>query len=86
MLNKTIAKFVFYAVCVILFTWTSSLTYSFLSMARPDALDNPYGRVTHPVLRDQIDNGRLPPQPPIPTLEKEPATYPNGHSRGNGTR
>lgn len=49
---------------------------------RPDALDNPYGRVTHPILRDQIDHGQLPPQPPIPQLEKEPVTYPNGHSRG----
>jgi len=35
MLNRTIAKFLFYAVAVILLVWTSSLTYSFLSMAMP---------------------------------------------------
>jgi hypothetical protein len=35
MLNRTIAKFLFYAVAIVLFTWTSSLTYSFLSMALP---------------------------------------------------
>lgn len=37
MLNKTIAKFLFYAVAVILLLWTSSLTYSFLAMALPGA-------------------------------------------------
>ncbi len=36
MLNRTIAKFLFYAVAVILLVWTSSLTYSFLSMALPN--------------------------------------------------
>lgn len=34
-MNKTIAKFIFYAVAAVLFTWTSSLTYSFLSIALP---------------------------------------------------
>ena len=33
MLNRTIAKFLFYGVAIILLVWTSSLTYSFLSMA-----------------------------------------------------
>lgn len=36
MLNRTLAKFIFYAVAVVLLTWTSSLTYSFLSMALPN--------------------------------------------------
>lgn len=36
MLNKTIAKFLFYAVAAVLLVWTSSLTYSFLSMALPN--------------------------------------------------
>ena len=36
MLNRTIAKFLFYAVAIILLVWTSSLTYSFLSMALPN--------------------------------------------------
>ena len=35
MLNRTIAKFLFYAVTIVLLAWTSSLTYSFLSMALP---------------------------------------------------
>ena len=35
MLNRTIAKFLFYAVTIALMAWTSSLTYSFLSMALP---------------------------------------------------
>jgi len=35
MLNRTIAKFVFYAIVLVLLGWTSSLTYSFLSMAMP---------------------------------------------------
>ena len=35
MLNRTIAKFVFYTIVIILLGWTSSLTYSFLSMAMP---------------------------------------------------
>lgn len=35
MLNRTIAKFLFYAVALVLLAWTSSLTYSFLSMALP---------------------------------------------------
>lgn len=35
MLNRTIAKFLFYAVAIVLLLWTSSLTYSFLSMALP---------------------------------------------------
>ena len=35
MLNRTIAKFLFYAVALVLLVWTSSLTYSFLSMALP---------------------------------------------------
>lgn len=35
MLNRTIAKFLFYAVAIVLLVWTSSLTYSFLSMALP---------------------------------------------------
>ena len=35
MLNKTIAKFVFYTIVIVLLGWTSSLTYSFLSMAMP---------------------------------------------------
>ena len=35
MLNRTIAKFLFYGVAIILLVWTSSLTYSFLSMALP---------------------------------------------------
>ena len=35
MLNRTIAKFLFYAVVITLLAWTSSLTYSFLSMALP---------------------------------------------------
>ena len=33
MLNRTIAKFLFYSVAIVLLAWTSSLTYSFLSMA-----------------------------------------------------
>ena len=37
MLNRTIAKFLFYGVAIILLVWTSSLTYSFLSMALPGA-------------------------------------------------
>ena len=36
MLNRTIAKFLFYAVTIVLMAWTSSLTYSFLSMALPN--------------------------------------------------
>lgn len=36
MLNRTIAKFLFYAVAIVLLLWTSSLTYSFLSMALPN--------------------------------------------------
>jgi hypothetical protein len=35
MLNRTIAKFLFYGVAIVLLAWTSSLTYSFLSMALP---------------------------------------------------
>lgn len=35
MLNRTIAKFLFYGVAVVLLAWTSSLTYSFLDMALP---------------------------------------------------
>ena len=35
MLNRTIAKFLFYAVAIVLLVWTSSLTYSFLAMALP---------------------------------------------------
>lgn len=35
MLNKTVAKFLFYTVALVLFIWTSSLTYSFLGMALP---------------------------------------------------
>lgn len=37
MLNRTIAKFLFYTVAIVLFVWTSSLTYGFLSMALPNA-------------------------------------------------
>ena len=37
MLNRTIAKFLFYAVALVLLLWTSSLTYSFLSMALPNS-------------------------------------------------
>ena len=37
MLNRTIAKFLFYGVAIVLLAWTSSLTYSFLSMALPGA-------------------------------------------------
>lgn len=37
MLNRTIAKFLFYTVALVLFVWTSSLTYGFLSMALPNA-------------------------------------------------
>lgn len=36
MLNRTIAKFLFYTVAVVLFAWTASLTYGFLSMALPN--------------------------------------------------
>lgn len=36
MLNRTIAKFLFYSVAIVLLLWTSSLTYSFLSMALPN--------------------------------------------------
>ena len=36
MLNRTIAKFMFYTVVIVLLAWTSSLTYSFLSMALPN--------------------------------------------------
>lgn len=36
MLNRTIAKFLFYAVAIVLLAWTSSLTVSFLSMALPN--------------------------------------------------
>jgi len=36
MLNRTIAKFLFYAVTIVLMAWTSSLTYSFLSTALPN--------------------------------------------------
>lgn len=36
MLNRTIAKFLFYTVALVLFVWTSSLTYGFLSMALPN--------------------------------------------------
>lgn len=35
MLNRTIAKFLFYGVALVLLAWTSSLTYSFLAMALP---------------------------------------------------
>ena len=35
MLNRTIAKFLFYGVAIVLLVWTSSLTYSFLAMALP---------------------------------------------------
>ena len=38
MLHRTIAKFLFYAVTIVLLAWTSSLTYSFLSMALPGTL------------------------------------------------
>ena len=38
MLNRTIAKFLFYSVAIVLLAWTSSLTYSFLSMALPGQL------------------------------------------------
>lgn len=37
MLNRTIAKFLFYFVAVILLAWTASLTVSFLRMALPGA-------------------------------------------------
>jgi hypothetical protein len=36
MLNRTLAKFIFYAVAIVLLVWTSSLTYSFLAMALPN--------------------------------------------------
>lgn len=36
MLNRTIAKIVFYIVAAVLFTWTASLTVSFLQMALPN--------------------------------------------------
>ena len=36
MLNRTIAKFLFYFVAVTLLVWTGSLTFSFLSMALPN--------------------------------------------------
>ena len=35
MLHRTIAKFLFYGVAIVLLVWTSSLTYSFLAMALP---------------------------------------------------
>lgn len=35
-LNRTIAQFVFYAVAIVLFAWTASLTYSFVAMALPE--------------------------------------------------
>lgn len=35
-MTRTLAKFLFYAVAIILLVWTSSLTYSFLSMALPN--------------------------------------------------
>ena len=38
MLHRTIAKFLFYGVAIVLLAWTSSLTYSFLSMALPGQL------------------------------------------------
>lgn len=38
MLNRTIAKFLFYGVAIVLLAWTSSLTYSFLGMALPGQL------------------------------------------------
>ena len=37
MLNRSIARIVFYLVALTLLTWTASLTYSFLSNALPDA-------------------------------------------------
>lgn len=35
-MTRVLAKFLFYAVAIILLIWTSSLTYSFLSMALPN--------------------------------------------------
>lgn len=35
-MNRTLSKFLFYAVAIVLLMWTSSLTYSFLSMALPN--------------------------------------------------
>lgn len=35
-LNRTIAKFAFYTVAVVLLGWTASLTYAFVSQALPD--------------------------------------------------
>lgn len=40
-----------------------------------------YGNVTDPVLRQMIDDGRLPVQPPVPVPVKEPAPSKNGHGR-----
>jgi len=37
MLNRTLAKFVFYLVVIVLFTWTASLTVSFLQTALPNS-------------------------------------------------
>lgn len=37
MLNRTIAKFLFYGVALVLLTWTASLTVSFLSSALPNS-------------------------------------------------
>jgi hypothetical protein len=37
MLNRTIAKYLFYAVAIVLFTWTASLTVSFIQSVLPNA-------------------------------------------------
>ena len=37
MLNRTIAKYLFYAVAIVLFTWTASLTVSFLQSVMPNS-------------------------------------------------
>lgn len=37
MLNRTIAKYLFYAVAIVLFTWTASLTVSFLQSVLPNS-------------------------------------------------
>ena len=38
MLNRTLAKYLFYMVAVILFTWTASLTVSFIQSVLPNSL------------------------------------------------
>lgn len=37
MLNRTIAKYLFYFVAIVTLLWTGSLTYSFLTTALPGA-------------------------------------------------